>query len=64
MDKRISWRDLNKRLPEMDEAELESLLDREVVLHKRPEVVRRLHQRLCTRRAARERVVLMERIGA
>ena len=60
---KILWLDLVARLTKMTEAEIEALLAEEVEKHKRPVVARRLHQRLCMLRAARERKAIMKRIG-
>jgi hypothetical protein len=49
-------------LTEMDEAQITSLLEEEIRVHKRPAIVRRLHQRFSTLRAARERAAIMEQI--
>lgn len=59
---KLTWHAMCKRLTSMTEEEISDLLEEEVTEHKRPAMVRRLHQRYSTLRAARERAVLMEEI--
>lgn len=59
---KLTWHAMCKRLTSMSEEEISDLLEEEVTEHKRPAMVRRLHQRYSTLRAARERAVLMEEI--
>ena len=61
MDK-IHWRSLTASLNQMSETEVKMLLDREMARHKRPAIVRRLHQRYSTLRTARERAELMAQL--
>lgn len=60
---KFTWHALCARLTSMTEAEVKALLDEEINEHKRPAMARRLHQRLSTLRAARERVEIMKRIA-
>jgi hypothetical protein len=59
---KLTWHKVCKMLTEMDEAQITSLLEEEIRVHKRPAIVRRLHQRFSTLRAARERAAIMEQI--
>jgi hypothetical protein len=61
---RIHWRTLTAGLKELTEAEALRLLDEEKAQHKRPAIARRLHQRYCMLRMARERDELMKELGA
>ena len=60
---KLTWHAMCKRLTSMTEEEISDLLEEEVTEHKRPAMVRRLHQRYSTLRAARERVEIMKRIA-
>lgn len=60
---KFTWHALCSRLTSMTEEEISDLLEEEVTEHKRPAMVRRLHQRYSTLRAARERVEIMKRIA-
>jgi len=60
---KLTWHAMCKRLTSMTEEEISDLLEEEVTEHKRPAMVRRLHQRYSTLRAARERAVLMKEIA-
>lgn len=57
-----NWTTLNIMLHSLDEERLEELLDQEVNNKKRKEFVIRLHRRLCTLRASRERKALLKKI--
>ena len=60
---RLTWHAMCARLTSMTEREISALLDEEIEQHKRVAIVRRLHQRLSTLRAARERAEIMKRIA-
>lgn len=59
---KMSWREVMSALADMTEEEAQQRLDDEIQQHKRPAVARRLHQRLCTLRAIRERKEIMKEI--
>jgi hypothetical protein len=46
----------------MTEEQITELLQEEITQHKRPAIVRRLHQRFSTLRAARERAAILKGI--
>jgi len=54
-----NWTTLNIMLHTLDEERLQELLDEEINKKKRKEFVIRLHRRLCTLRASRERKTLL-----
>ena len=56
----LTWQSLTATLADMDEAEVQRLLDEEVVGKRRKVILRRLHQRLSALRAKREREVLLD----
>jgi len=60
----MNWRDLNKKLPELSEAAVQQLLQDELVGMRRSTVVVRLHQRLTSLRATRERDELLAVLSA
>lgn len=60
---KIMWLDLMARLTKMTEAEISALLDEEISTHRRTVFARRLHQRLCILRTARERKAIMKQIA-
>lgn len=60
---KIDWRSLAKTLSAMPEAEVKRLLDEERATHKRPLIVRRLHQRYAALRTARERAEIMAEVA-
>ena len=60
---KLTWHAICARLTSMTEAEVKALLDEEIKHYKRAAIVRRLHQRLSTLRAARERAEIMKRIA-
>lgn len=53
-----TWKELNESIAGMSEADVEAALLAEVSGKRRWTIVRRLHQRQCALRAARERVAL------
>ena len=57
---KLTWHQVCAQLTRMTEAQISDLLDEEITEHKRPAVVRRLHQRFSILRAARERAAIME----
>ena len=59
----LSWRGLNARLPDLTEAQVQQLLDEEMVVGRRPVIAKRLHQRLSALRTTRERAEIMERVS-
>lgn len=60
---KMTWYNLCDKLTSLSEAEISDLLEEEIKQHKRPAVARRLHQRLCILRAARERVEILQEIA-
>jgi len=60
----LNWRDLNKKLPSLSEAAVQQLLPDELVGMRRSTVVVRLHQRLTSLRATRERDELLAVLNA
>ncbi len=56
----MNWRELNKKLNMLGEAEVLALLEAERVGARRVTFLERLHQRYTVLRAARERVELMK----
>ena len=60
----LNWRDLNKKLPSLSEAEVEELLLDEMLGLRRGTVVVRLHQRFTSLRATRERDELLATLRA
>ena len=56
----LNWRDLNKKLPNLTEVEVQKLLIDELDGARRTTIVIRLHQRFTVLRAARERGELLE----
>jgi hypothetical protein len=61
---KVDWRSLAATLSDMTEAEVKRLLDEERAGRKRPLIARRLHQRYCMLRMARERDELMKELSA
>lgn len=59
---KLPWRAVMATLTDMTEDQVSKMLDDEINVYKRPAVARRLHQRLSTLRAARERKDIMRRI--
>jgi len=62
--KAYSWRSLTDILSTLSEAEVESLLEKELESEKRWSIVQRLHQRYTVLRAARERKELKKLVAA
>jgi hypothetical protein len=60
---KVDWRSLAATLSDMTEDEVKRLLDEEIVMRKRPMIVRRLHQRYAVLRTARERAAIMAEIA-
>ena len=58
----MNWFELNAVLPLKDESQVQTLLNEEVKVHKRPTFIVRIHQRYTMLRAQRERQELLERI--
>lgn len=56
---RVHWRWLNANLHERSEEEVFKMLCDERVGERRPFILRRLHQRYCILRAARERAEIL-----
>lgn len=56
----MNWREINKALPGLTEAEVQKLLLAELDGNRRATIVIRLHQRFTVLRAARERRELLE----
>ena len=60
----MNWFQLNVVLPLKDENQIRAMLDEEVMVHKRPTFVVRIHQRYTMLRAQRERQELLEKVKA
>jgi len=59
---KLTWHQVCAKLTTMSEEQISDLLAEEIAQYKRPAIVRRLHQRFSTLRAARERAEIMKRI--
>lgn len=59
-----NWRSINKTLTRLSEAEVLALLTEERATLKRAAILRRLHQRYCVLRAARERIEILREAQA
>jgi len=57
---KLTWHQVCSKLTHMTEEQITELLQEEITQHKRPAIVRRLHQRFSTLRAARERAAIMK----
>jgi len=57
---KLTWHQVCAKLTSMSEQEISDLLEEEIREFKRPAIVRRLHQRYSTLRAARERAEILE----
>jgi HSP20 family molecular chaperone IbpA len=57
-----SWISMNKALPDLTEADLKDVINRELVGNRRKDVAVRLHQRYTIVRAKRERAELIESV--
>jgi len=60
----LNWRELNKEIPFMNEAQVLDLLTKERAECKRVSFLERLHQRYTTLRAARERLEILKEATA
>lgn len=58
----MNWRELQRNFRTYTEADLEKMLAQEMKTGKRISLVERIHQRLCTLRAQRERAELFARL--
>ena len=58
----MNWFELTAVLPLKDESQVQTLLNEEVKVYKRPTFIVRIHQRYTMLRAQRERQELLERI--
>jgi hypothetical protein len=58
----MNWRELASKLSAMSEPEIKKLLREEVRGKRRVVIATRLHQRLCTLRADRERQALLKQL--
>lgn len=56
----LTWRTFQSQINELTELQLEKLLKDERDIYKRVSMLVRIHQRLCTVRANRERMELMK----
>jgi hypothetical protein len=63
MAEQVTWRWLNANAYRMTEDEVQTMLEDEMVGARRPDIIRRLHQRYSALRTARERDALMARLG-
>jgi len=59
---KLTWHQVCSKLTHMTEEQITELLQEEITQHKRPAIVRRLHQRFSTLRAARERAAILKGI--
>ena len=57
---KLTWHQVCAKLTTMSEEQISDLLAEEIAQYKRPAIVRRLHQRYSTLRAARERAEIMK----
>jgi hypothetical protein len=57
--KKLSWPELNALLRTFSEDDLKNLIDNEIQTTRRRTVLKRLHQRYCIVRAARERAAIL-----
>ena len=57
--KKLNWKELNAQLLTFSEEDLKNLITNEIQPARRPTVLKRLHQRYCIVRAARERTDLL-----
>ena len=58
-----TWKELNESIASMTEDDVKASLDAELTGKRRWTIVKRLHQRACALRAARERAVLKAACG-
>lgn len=59
----LTWKTLNNVIATMSEEDVLEALDAEVRGSKRWTIIKRLHQRACTLRANRERIVFLKLCG-
>lgn len=57
--KKLNWQELNAQLRTFSEEDLKNLITNELQTTRRPTALKRLHQRYCIVRAARERADLL-----
>ena len=57
--KKLNWQELNAQLRTFSEEDLKNLITNEIQTARRPSVLKRLHQRYCIVRSARERTDLL-----
>jgi hypothetical protein len=58
-----NWRSLNQTLNSLNEKQVKALLDDEIVGQRRTTFLKRLHQRYCILRAARERAEIFSAVA-
>ena len=58
-----NWRSLNQLLNLLNEGQVKALLDDEIVGQRRTTFLKRLHQRYCILRAARERAEIFSAVA-
>lgn len=58
-----AWHDLNVLLAMRNEAQVKTMLDEEVTVHRRPTYAVRIHQRYSALRAQRERKEMLAKIA-
>jgi hypothetical protein len=58
-----NWRSLNQTLNSLNEEQVKALLDDEIVGQRRTTFLKRLHQRYCILRAARERAEIFSAVA-
>jgi len=58
---KISWRELQAKMNDLSEADIEQLLDDELKDGARSAFLERLHRRLCALRSSRERIEIMRK---
>ena len=63
MVKQVTWRWLNANAHSMTEDEVQRMLENEMVGARRPDILRRLHQRYSALRTARERDTLLAELS-
>lgn len=57
-----NWRSLNQTLNSLNEEQVKAMLDDEIVGQRRTTFLKRLHQRYCILRAARERAEIFSAV--
>lgn len=58
-----NWRSLNQTLNSLNEEQVKAMLDDEIVGQRRTTFLKRLHQRYCILRAARERAEIFSAVA-